>query len=258
MRAFIHSLSGRPWNEECLSARRGFGRLGVECVPFSDNETLESASREDVVVAGMLVTGHALTLRDVVPPSIDYPGELGHLLGRRVWSCVACEVSEDDLPVFVKPAREKELDGAVVRSADDLAPFLRQGADYELLCSEVVDFVSEWRLFVCHGELVGARPYRGDVNVRPDERVVRDVVPSYRSAPAGCAIDLGVTSDGRTLLVEVNDGFALGSYGLDDVTYALLLSARWAGLVGTEDPLRGRPVPGMVWLPASPTRRGAC
>ena len=76
--------------------------------------------------------------------------------------------------------------------------------------------------------------------------------------PAGRAIDLGVTSDGRTLLVEVNDGFALGSYGLDDVTYALLLSARWAELVGTEDPLRGRPVPVMAWRPGPPTRRRAC
>ena len=243
MRAFIHSLSGRPWNEECASACRGFGLLGVSCVPFSDNETLESASRGDVVVAGMLVTSHALLLRGVVPPSIDYPDELAHLLGRRVWSCAAGELSECDLPVFAKPAREKELDGAIVSSTDDLAPFLHQGADYELLCSETVDFVSEWRLFVRYGELVGMRPYRGEADVRPDGHVVRDAMSSYRSAPAGCAIDLGVTRDGRTLLVEVNDGFALGSYGLDDVAYALLLSARWAELVGVEDPLRDRPVP---------------
>lgn len=53
-------------------------------------------------------------------------------------------------------------------------------------------------------------------------------------------------SSPRIRFIEKNDGFALGSYGLGDVTYALLLSARWAELVGAEDPLRGRPVPGMA------------
>lgn len=37
-------------------------------------------------------------------------------------------------------------------------------------------------------------------------------------------------------LVEVNDGFSLGSYGLWHDLYARLLSARWAELVGVSDP----------------------
>lgn len=54
-------------------------------------------------------------------------------------------------------------------------------------------------------------------------------------APAGYAADFGVTGDGRTLLVEINDGYPLGCYGLQHNLYAQLLSARWAELVGTED-----------------------
>lgn len=67
--------------------------------------------------------------------------------------------------------------------------------------------------------------------------MVNRVIEAYVDAPAGCAIDMGVTSGGRTLLVEVNDGYALGCYGMDSVAYALLLAARWAELVGVEDEL---------------------
>lgn len=62
-------------------------------------------------------------------------------------------------------------------------------------------------------------------------------VKEYRDAPAGYGIDFGVTADRRTLLVEVNDGYALGCYGLQHDLYAQLLSARWSELVGVEDEL---------------------
>jgi hypothetical protein len=34
------------------------------------------------------------------------------------------------------------------------------------------------------------------------------------------------------LLIEANDAFALGAYGLDAVTYASMLEDRWLELVG--------------------------
>lgn len=48
-------------------------------------------------------------------------------------------------------------------------------------------------------------------------------------------MDFGLTDDGRTLMIEVNDGYALGCYGLLYVNYAKLLSARWAELTNTKD-----------------------
>jgi hypothetical protein len=36
-------------------------------------------------------------------------------------------------------------------------------------------------------------------------------------------------------MVEVNDGYALGAYGLMPLAYAKFLAARWAQLAGTED-----------------------
>lgn len=65
--------------------------------------------------------------------------------------------------------------------------------------------------------------------------VIESAVKDFAGAPAGYAADFGVTGDGRTLLVEINDGYSLGCYGLQHNLYAQLLSARWAELVGTED-----------------------
>ena len=45
----------------------------------------------------------------------------------------------------------------------------------------------------------------------------------------------GVTGEGRTLLIEMNDGYSIGCYGLNDVLYAKFLYARWAELTGTVD-----------------------
>lgn len=242
MRAYIHTMRGDPWNEECDIARRGFEKLGIECVSFSDNESLDLSAREDVVVAGMLVTGHALTTRGIVPPAIDYPASLERFLGRRVWAATIGEIGERDLPIFVKPLGEKELPGVVASCMSDLTEYISRGDNYRVLCSEPVEFVSEGRLFIRYGELVGVEHYRGDPDVWCDVSVTNDIVKTYGAdpeAPAGCSIDLGVTSDGRTLLVEVNDGYALGCYGLDSVAYALLLAARWAELVGADDQLSG-------------------
>ena len=45
--------------------------------------------------------------------------------------------------------------------------------------------------------------------------------------------ELIITLD--NILIEVNDGYALGSYGLFYLDYAKLLSARWAELIGIQD-----------------------
>ena len=65
-------------------------------------------------------------------------------------------------------------------------------------------------------------------------RVVSKAVRTLEAsgqATAGYGLDLGVLSDGETALVEWNDGFSLGSYGLDASLYAELILARWRELV---------------------------
>jgi hypothetical protein len=82
-------------------------------------------------------------------------------------------------------------------------------------------------------KVIGIGHYAGDVFRPPEAQVVRDAVRDYAvEAPVAYAIDFGVTEEGRTLLVEVNDAYALGCYGLHPTPYANMLEDRWRQIVG--------------------------
>lgn len=242
-RALIQCRRGLPFGAGPFSAMLGFEDMGLEIVPFAPAD-LPGIERDasDIVVGGVRVVRDSLRAfgRDV--PEIDYPEELEPFLGRRVWRSAIRTVRshEDAWSVFVKPVRGKLFTGRLVSSPADLVGC---GEDVEVYCSEPVSFVAEWRCFVMRGQILDVRPYRGSWRASSDPRVIEDAVAAYKSAPAGYGMDFGVTKDGRTLLVEVNDGYALGPYGLEHHAYARLLSARWAELAGVDDPCDFGPLP---------------
>lgn len=243
MTPFVQGKNGIPGGVNMFVAYQGFAEMGFPCRVFEDMDGLGRASREDVVVGGMGTVRSRLEELGVLPEPIDYPETLTTYLGRKTWTTTFGEVRAGlgRKPTFVKPVKGKLFTGAVVSSASDLVRLhIATPDDVLVLCSEPVRFVQEWRCFVMRGEILDVRPYGDGWRAQFDPEVVEGAVAAYRDAPAGYAADFGVTEDGRTLLVEVNDGYALGSYGLQRNLYAQLLSARWAELVGTEDECRVR------------------
>lgn len=237
MRAFIHAFQGKPWNEDCKAAYNGFKRLGIESVLFSCNEELDQRNPEDIVVGGMLIMGSVFEQLGTVPNNYDYPEELTDYLGRKIDMIQLKDLQKQELPVFIKPVEEKAAKGTVVNTLDDAEEYYRAlDLETELYCSEVVDLLSEWRCFVRYGEIIGIQIYNGDRTYAYDREVVENAVYDYSSSPAACSLDFGVTKGRRTILIEVNDGFAIGAYGLPDAHYAMFLEARWAELTSTADP----------------------
>ena len=248
MKAYIQSRGGMPRGMSQYTAWLGFRNMGFETVPFETVDDLGACNREDVVVGGLGVVRARLRSLGVDASEIDYPEELRPFLGRGLWKTTIDHVSTEvgTWPLFVKPAEGKRFTGCVVAGTRDLIGKGCCGEDFPVICSEVVDFVSEYRCFVRRGGILDVRRYRGDWSKAPSRAVVERAIAAYDNAPAGYTADFGVTSDGRALLVEVNDGYSLGPYGLWPELYAQLLSARWAQMVGTDDPCDfGVPVPRM-------------
>ena len=240
MRAFIHTADGHSLSEECAIARRGFQKLGVECVLFSDEDALKGARCEDVVVGDPHVMDRAFSLIGVVPPAVDCPASFSRFLGREVRVLPVGDIKSNDLPLFVKPLEGEEPSGAVVKRPQDLARYAPCGRDRRVLCSEPVEVVSAWRFFFRYGSFADACHYRAEARAKFDVGVMNEILAACADdpqVPAGCAVDIGATADGRTLLVGLSDGYALASCGADSVAYALLLAARWAELVGVKDEL---------------------
>lgn len=217
----------------------GFSMLGWE-IEFYEDVVPIGLHRSDVIVGN--INHVVMGLRNLglaEPNPVDYPEEIKDFLGRRIWKDRLNRIWLDDTtwPVFVKPTKQKQFDGKLVKSLTDFVGIGSQEEDREIWCSEPVEFVSEYRTFVRYGKMVDCRRYKGDVTVGPNFTVIQACIDAYRSAPAGYCLDFGVTKDGRTLLIEVNDGFAMGCYGLHFIDYAKIISARWHEMVEIPDPL---------------------
>lgn len=235
---YIRTREDLPENEMFFYARRGFSLLGVETVPFTWGDDI--VAMEDlgptVGISGYIgdVRTGLRKLGRPIPAALDYPEPLKPFLGRRIWESSLGAVRSGIDTVFVKPHEQKLFTGFVW--SNDIASRMRTFAfqsDTPVWCAEVVDFVSEWRSFVLRQEVLDCRPYRGDWSVAPTKAVVTEAVAAMGpGAPAAYALDWGVTRDGRTLLIEQNDATALGHYGLNPVSYARMLSARWYELAG--------------------------
>ncbi|APR81547.1 Hypothetical protein A7982_06896 [Minicystis rosea] len=245
--AFIQEKGNGRLDPEMDQVRRELSRRGVPVQLFTEKRLSRrqlALGRDTLVVGYVPIVVGALRQLDVgVPEPNDYPLSLRSHLHRRVWESTVGEVKDAVLDgrfagAFVKPkGRLKHFTGLVIDSPADLWHLGETGRKQAVFCAEVVAWKSEWRYFILEGRIAGARPYAGDPTIRPDDEVVRAAIATLHEAGEGLrgfGIDFGVLGDGRTALVEMNDGFSLGSYGVEDAVYTDLVMARWGEITGTD------------------------
>lgn len=239
-RVFIRKKNNEFETYNFYQAYEGFNKLGFE-VHFFEGELPEYLTRYDVVFDYISGVKKAISNLGITPPTeIDYPEELQKYYGRKLWKSDIDYISSHPelFPVFVKPVLGKQFDGRLVKNFGDLIGCGKQGYSPEVWCSEPVSFVTEWRVFVRYGKVIDARPYKGSPFSKLDEETVMNCIKDFEAIPAGCSLDFGITPDGKCLLIEVNDGYSLGNYGLLGVFYAKLIYARWCEMVGIPDELQ--------------------
>ncbi|MEV0355501.1 ATP-grasp domain-containing protein [Nocardia sp. NPDC050697] len=175
-----------------------------------------------------------------IPAPDDYPSSLREFRRREVWTAtlgaVERALGDGSLPpTFVKPAdRRKGFTGAVCYSERDIAELGTVSRRQRVWCSEVVEWLAEHRVYVNDQRIVAVDRYAGDESVRLDLGVVRSAVAAYHrsgTAPAAYGLDFGVLADKRTALVEANDGYALGAFGITADDYTDLVVRRWCELL---------------------------
>ncbi|TAE12727.1 MAG: DUF4343 domain-containing protein [Bacteroidetes bacterium] len=230
---------GEYHNVNAFTALDGFRKMGWEIAHYAHGRDLVGNAPDEVVVGFIDDVQSALRGLGVGEfPNFNYPEELTPFLGRKIWKSTVNTIANnpEKWGVFIKPVQDlKQFTGVLVRNTQDLIGCGRQDRDIEVWCSEPVHFLAEWRCFVRYGHVLDARPYKGHWKHHFDYRVIEEAVKAFTSAPNGYAIDFGVTDKGQTLLVEVNEGYSIGAYGLQSLDYAKVLSARWAQLTQSVD-----------------------
>jgi len=233
---YIEALNNFPVGDHGVSAYLGFKDRGTDIIFFEDIEDVPT-SKWNIIVAGIETTNKYLERLGIGPKmSLNIPSCIEKYADRKIMRMTMGEFRNQldtpySYPYFIKPnGKSKEFIGGVIKSEEALALHFRNIPDEcPILVSEVVDFITEYRCYVCEGELLGIYWYLGDFRVFPDVKVIDEAIAEYTKAgaPAGYSIDFGVTNDGRTLLVECNDGWSLGNYGLEPSKYCRLLGRRW-------------------------------
>jgi hypothetical protein len=148
-------------------------------------------SRDSIVSGGIPVVLKALAKLGCPAPFLDaIPSSISEFAGRNTWQSTIAEVRNrfaepDSAPVFFKPLPHdtKLFNGTVARKFRDLIATAHLPPDLQVLCSEMVGFVSEYRVFVLHRETIGCRHYKGDFRLFPDFSLVDAAIAKLTDSP---------------------------------------------------------------------------
>src|SRR5690606_15897042 len=147
------------------------------CELFDPRQMQGLQLERDTLVAGAVrvVEGALAALGVVVPPADNLPGCLAKYRGREIWTSTWGELRRElvsngvEEPRFVKPLKHnKSFPAFTIYHASDVESAPDVAETQEVLVSEYVEFVSEWRCFVLRGEILDLCRYDGQVFDYPD------------------------------------------------------------------------------------------
>jgi hypothetical protein len=153
-------------------------------------------------------------LKRIITPDY-YPTFLESYLYRKVYKCNEWPLGKK---VFIKPADKfKRFTGFITNGG------YRKKKRPPYWCSEIVNFVNEWRYYVSNGEILTGEWYFGDEINTPDAPILDIIIPKDYCG----AIDFGRLESGELALVEANHPFSCGWYGKDHKIYAKWIIDGW-------------------------------
>ena len=248
----VDPLTNQWLNENCFSAYSGFNMKGYDIKPYTFSQ-LQSGQIEldpSIPVVGTIrsVKAAIKALGFPEPKNLDIPESLKttYFLRRKVWYMTLKEARDNESlwPVFVKPADwQKAFTGFVLEDFRGCIKLAGFPEDMRLMCSTPVTFKNEWRAFVHQGKLLDVRPYAGNpCNHSPPEMFFQNIFEALYTdeVPVAYSIDVGfieiagpLSSFPEVVLIELNDSFSLGTYGLRPHLYVKMLEDRWREITST-------------------------
>ena len=204
-------------------------------------DDLSAVSDPHAVPVGSVEFARALAARwgieeDLLAVTLcSYPETLRGFLAREpvLTTCGAARALPG--PLFVKPGSNRHLKMFTGRvfSSDDRARWRYPDTLPVWVCAPLPPLLGEHRVYIRDGRILGLGRYddadTSDDDAAPDMAGIADIVAAMGpSAPAGYALDVAVC-DGRTILIEATDGWAIGYYRgtCSAADYAAMLAARW-------------------------------
>lgn len=242
MRAFLQKHGNEWFDDFVYSARQPLLDRGFTITPFNDFELqdlidCEVFDKNDIIVGSVESTKvfwNAVGIQ--TPKYIGYPECLNEFYGRTIKRTRFGKITANDLPIFIKPIYDVKLfTGFVLEKSTTLHNigmyYSNINPNTAVYTSEVIDIVSEYRVFVHKNQIVGIKHYSGDFLTFPKHSSIYKMIDSYKDeAPISYTLDVGIVTNidsEKTIIIEINDFWAIGGYGLDGKTYCRMLIDRF-------------------------------
>lgn len=224
-----------PQTIDCSIAFHGFEELEYEIEVIQNWLHLNKLELQqyNICVASVNICRHTLLKLGVKNFDIlSYPEKLSIFLERTVKEAEIIDIVRHyPKGKFVKPIKPKRFNGFLTSENTSLQHLIDLDDHEKIYIVDPVDFVSEWRVYVRKKQIEAICFYKGIPTLFPNVVTIKKMIEMWDDSPCCYALDVGIVSPQKTLLVEVNDFYSLGNYGLDHITYANMLQMRWNELL---------------------------
>lgn len=241
MRAFLETNNGEWFDDYVYMSVQPLLRLDIQIIKAEELDGYFKKIKpeiDDIFIGSVEGTIAFWKQLGITPPAyLGYPVEFSAYYNRNISVAKFGSITHNDLPIFIKPKNNvKEFTGFVLEKNSTLTNINLYVKDISpdtiVYVSDPIQIESEYRCFVHKNKLVGMKHYAGDFTKFPDMKSIQFLIERYaRNAPISYTLDVAVTEiEGQISnisVIEVNDFWAIGGYGLDGKTYVRMLIDRF-------------------------------
>lgn len=143
--------------------------------------------------------------------------------------------------IFIKPIEIKLFTGLVL---DGFQYTSLKGLPDDTMIMAYKPFetkiLSEWRIYVNNNKIIDSRNYSGDFKLNPKYNWIEDKIFSNYKFPCAYTVDIGIldynkddykSTQRENVIIEYNDMWAIGNYGIPNDLYLQLLKERYFEIV---------------------------
>lgn len=215
----------------CYDAMIGAHQVNIKTHAFKDIDNVP-ITNNNIIVGSVEVCKQWLYNAGYDIPTPIPLNTFYNFLGRDTFVCDIDAI--DTFPIFIKPYLDiKAFTGFIAYDKFDIELFSNTYTG-PVQAQTVVDIVSEYRAYITNNKLLSVKHYSGDPLIFPDAQVLRECLKlgAANLDRHSYTLDFGVLADGSTILIEANDGWAIGNYGLEPLHYYIFVRNRWLQITG--------------------------
>lgn len=221
------TLNGVAFDNFCSDAAIGARNLGVPVYTFENVDEIEYSPYKIIVAT---VEDSLKYLKRNIE-AIDDTFAAAYKNKTTVFNSLE---ETQDYPCFIKPYKQiKAFTGIVVDNLEEARQFTNnfQG---QIQRQDIIDIESEYRVYITEERILGVKHYLGCPYKTPEKEITEKIFKLCKENLTNLSytIDVGIKDNGETFLIEINDGWAIGNYGLSPDKYYQFVKNRWLQLTG--------------------------